>query len=97
MQSLHFPFQIRHAIYHGIEGSDGLCRRGFPVEGVIGGFLERGEDMVAGVFKGTLQGLEVFAGELVGESEERLFLVEVVSRSMWSRGRALRGADGSRR
>jgi hypothetical protein len=53
---------------------------GLPGEGVIGGFLEGGEDMVAGVFEGALDGLEIFARELVGEAEEGLFLVEVISR-----------------
>lgn len=71
---------------------------GLPGEGVIGGFLEGREDMVAGVFEGALDGLEIFARELVGEAEEGLFLVAVISRSQWTWWRVgLRGADGSRR
>jgi len=53
-----------------------LCRVGLPGEGVIGGFLKGGEDTVTGVFERALDGFKVFAGELVGEPEEGLFLVE---------------------
>ena len=55
--------------------------------------------MVASVFERPLDGFEVFAGELVGESEERLFLVERVSSYSWGslREGGSREEDGSQR
>lgn len=40
--------------------------------------------MVARVFEGALDRFEVSARELVWEAEEGLFLVDVVSRNMWT-------------
>lgn len=61
-----------------------MRRGGLPGKGVIGGFFEGGEDMVATILEGALDCFEVFAGELVWEAEEGLFLVVVVSRNMWA-------------
>ena len=73
VQGLHLPLQTLHSVDHVVEGRDGFGGV-LAEQGSIGGRFERRQDFLVLPFDVLLDGLEVLAGEFMGEAEERLIL-----------------------
>ena len=72
-QGFHLPFQALHSSNHAVEGGDGFGRI-LAGEGGVGGGFEGREDVFVLPFYVLLSSFEIFSGDFVGQTEERLVL-----------------------
>ena len=83
VQGLHLPLQPLHPGDHAVQRGDRLGSV-LAGEGGVGGGLEGGEDVLVLPFDVLLDGLEVFPGDFVRETQEGLVLFDCMSFSWLS-------------